>query len=60
MGLSFLPKFTVQDCLDSHELKILPTEDFSIRVWKQVVYHKDKWVSREMQEFIRLLTTTAH
>lgn len=59
MGLSFLPRFTVQDCLDRRELTILPTADFSIRAWRQVVYHKDKWVAREMQEFIRLLTTTA-
>ena len=25
-----------------------------MQTWRQVVYHKDKWVTREMSEFLKL------
>ena len=25
-----------------------------MRIWRQLLYHKDKWVTREMSAFIRL------
>lgn len=54
-GVSFLPKFTVQKEIQEGELAALPVEGFQMRVWRQVVYHKDKWVTREMAEFLRLI-----
>ena len=35
-------------------LCILTARDFHIQIWRQIVYHRDKWVTREMAEFLRL------
>lgn len=54
MGISFLPGFTVLEDIAAGRLAALDVKDFHMRVWKQLVYHKDKWVTREMQAFIEL------
>lgn len=53
-GISFLPEFTVRPYLLSGRLRQIFVPGFSLDIWKQIVYHKDKWVSREMEEFLRL------
>ena len=53
-GISFLPKFTVQRELQQKQLTALNVRGFQMQTWRQIFYHKDKWVTREMQEFMRL------
>lgn len=53
-GLSFLPKFSVQDGVNAGRLCILPVQNFHMRIWRQILYHKDKWITREMSAFIDL------
>lgn len=53
-GVTFLPHFTVEQSVKEGYLCILPVKRFAIRTWRQLLYHKDKWVTREMAEFIRL------
>ena len=53
-GISFLPKFTVQRELQQKQLTALNIRSFQMQTWRQIFYHKDKWVTREMQEFLRL------
>lgn len=53
-GISFLPKFTVQRELQQKQLTALNVHGFQMQTWRQIFYHKDKWVTREMQEFLRL------
>ena len=53
-GFSFLPEFSVRPFLNSGELAVLPVNGFHMRIWRQLLYHKDKWVTREMSAFIRL------
>ena len=53
-GITFLPRFTVEKAVSEGYLRILSVKKFSIRTWRQILYHKDKWVTREMAEFIRL------
>lgn len=53
-GISFLPKFTVQRELQQKQLTTLNVRGFQMQTWRQIFYHKDKWVTREMQEFLRL------
>ena len=55
MGVSFLPYFTVQDDIKKGRLHALKVEAFHMRSWRQVVYHKDKWISREMRAFLNLV-----
>lgn len=54
-GISFLPEFTVRRDLAEKSLVPLHPQNFHMQIWRQVVYHKDKWVSREMAEFLRLI-----
>lgn len=54
LGISFLPEFTVHEDVNSGRLSVLDVSDFHLRIWRQLVYRKDKWVTREMQEFCRL------
>ena len=53
-GISFLPKFTVQRELQQKQLTALNVRGFQMQTWRQIFYHKDKWVTKEMQEFLRL------
>lgn len=54
LGVSFLPGFIVKKDLAEGRLSTLDVQDFHLQVWRQIVYHKDKWVTREMQAFLEL------
>lgn len=54
-GISFLPAFTIHRDMEEGILTALKMKDFHIRTWRQIVYHKDKWISREMKAFIELV-----
>lgn len=53
-GLSFLPYFAVQESASQGQLAVLDVEDFHAAMYRQIFYHKDKWKTKEMEEFIRL------
>lgn len=53
-GLSLLPRFAVEESAGQDQLAILDVEDFHISMYRQIFYHKDKWKTKEMDEFIRL------
>ncbi len=55
--ISFLPKFLLDDYLNEKHLTILNVPEISIKVSKQMIYHKDKWVSKEMKEFFKLVNS---
>lgn len=54
LGVSFLPEFTIRQDILEGRLSALPVVDFHLHIWKQIVYHKDKWVTREMAAFLKL------
>lgn len=54
LGISFLPEFTVRQEISSGRLAAIPVKDFHLQVWRQIVYHKDKWVTPEMSAFLKL------
>lgn len=54
-GISFLPRYVVQRCLDAGQLAILQVDCPKIQMWSQLVYHKNKWVTPQMQIFIDLM-----
>lgn len=56
-GLTFLPEFSVKNDVTAGHLSILPIKDFHMRIWRQILYHKDKWITREMSAFIDLART---
>lgn len=53
LGLSFLPDYTSANAVASGKICHLPVADISIDVWKQLLYHRDKWVSPAMQVIIK-------
>lgn len=57
-GISFLPYYTVQEGLRRGELMQLSVDALPVHVWRQLLHHKDKWVTREMTAFIRTVSDT--
>ncbi len=53
--ISFLPKFVINSYLEQKKLVILNVPEISVTVSRQIVYHKDKWVTREMKAFFDLI-----
>lgn len=56
LGLSFLPDYVTEDAVRAGKVVRLDVQDFEIDVWKQLLYHKDKWMSRQMRAAIAHLS----
>lgn len=50
--ISYLPYFTVEKMLKSGELVTLDVLDMKTDIWKQLIYHKNKWLSNSMKAFL--------
>lgn len=50
--VSFLPDFVTKDLVDSGVLCYLDVRDIHIDIWKQLIYHKNKWMSKSLKTFI--------
>ena len=59
-GLSFLPYFAVEKYIRSGRIAMLDVTDIDISMYRQIFYHKNKYKTREMSEFIRLITESEH
>ncbi|MBR2388359.1 MAG: LysR family transcriptional regulator [Clostridia bacterium] len=53
--ISFLPDFVTKDLIESGKLCYLAVTDMNIDIWKQLIYHKNKWLSRSMKTFIEYI-----
>lgn len=57
LGICVLPQLTVQKELDNKELTKIPYEiDYNIA--SQLIYHKDKWISPNLKDFIEMVKKT--
>lgn len=56
-GVSFLPQYVLEKALTAGTLKILPL-DTDISMWKQILYHKNKWVTKAMEGFSSIASVT--
>ena len=50
--LSFLPDFVTKDMIESGHLCYLDVCDMNIEISKQLIYHKNKWMSKSLKTFI--------
>lgn len=50
--ISYLPDFVTKPLIDSGELCYLDVTDMNIDIWKQLIYHKNKWMSKSLKAFI--------
>ena len=52
IGISFLPEFVTKEAVDSGKLVYLDVTDLHFDVWKQLLYHRNKWISPTLRCFI--------
>ena len=52
VGISFLPDFVTAKKVEEGKLVYLDVTDFEIDIWKQLIYHKNKWISKHFDAFI--------
>ncbi len=50
--ISFLPDFVTKDLIRTGELCYLDVKDINVEIWKQLIYHKNKWISKSIKTFI--------
>lgn len=56
LGVSFLPDYVTDDAVKRGTIVRLDAEDFSPKLWKQLLYRRDKWISPPMQVVLDLMT----
>lgn len=49
MGISFLPDYVTEDSVREGKLVRLDMPEFTIDIWQQLLYHRSKWVTPQMQ-----------
>lgn len=55
MCISFLPDYVTEDAVKSQKIVRLEVADFNIDLWKQLLYHRDKWMSRQLESVMKHL-----
>lgn len=54
-GISFLPKYVIDQFVRQGRLVLLDVDVPQIQMWSQLVYHKNKWITPQMKVFIELM-----
>ena len=57
--LSVLPRYTVQKSIHKEHLSILPVADCQMRQWRQLLYHKNKVLTPQIQGMLDTILETA-
>ena len=55
--ISYLPDFVTEKLVSEGKLCYLDIVDMNIDIWKQLIYHKNKWLSNSMKIFIEYIKT---
>ena len=53
--ISYLPDFVTSSGIESGELCYLDVCDVNIEIWKQLIYHKNKWMSKSLKTVIEYI-----
>ena len=51
-AISYLPDFVTRPLIESGELCYLDICDMDLEIWKQLIYHKNKWLSKSLKTVI--------
>lgn len=54
-AIGFLPDFVSEKKVKEGKLVYLDVSDFKVDIWKQLIFHKNKWLSSAMIEFIEYM-----
>lgn len=55
-GISLLPWYAVEPSVARGRLIVLNVSDLRVTLYRQIFSHKEKWRTREMEEFVRIAT----
>lgn len=53
--ISFLPDFVTKELVEGGQLCYLDVVDMSVDIWKQLIYHKNKWMSKSLKTVIEYI-----
>ena len=53
--ISFLPDFVTEEMVASGKLCYLDLSDMNVEIWKQLIYHKNKWMSKSLKTLINYI-----
>ena len=56
--ISFLPDFVTRAKVESGRLCYLDVADIDLSIYKQLIHHKNKWLSRSLKAFIEFIKHT--
>ncbi len=56
MGISLLPDYITQTAVEQGRVVRLHIPEYEPEIWKQLLYHRDKWVSPQMQAVVTYLS----
>lgn len=59
-GLSFLPYFSARRALEAGRVRKVETELPALTMWLQLYYHKNKWISPQMEAFLSVVREYFH
>lgn len=57
LGISFIPDYVTENAVKERKLVRIDVDGFDIQVWKQIIYHRDKWVSAPMKAVMEHLSS---
>lgn len=55
IGVSFLPDFVTKKRVEEGKLVYLEVTDIKVDIWKQLIYHKNKWISKGLAALIKYI-----
>lgn len=55
MGISFLPDFVTEEKVKAGKIKRICVKDAEFDIWKQLIYHKNKWISKSLGALIEYI-----
>ena len=53
--ISFLPDFVTDELVNEDKLVRLKVEGINIQIWKQLIYHRNKWVSGPLEACLQFM-----
>jgi len=56
LGCSFLPDFVTDEATNLGKIKRLDIDEFTPELWKQILYHREKWLSPSLQAVLQIMT----
>ena len=59
LGVSLLPKFCVEDLIEAKKIRVIKGNGDEIKFSTQISYHKNKWLSPLLNEFMEYIVKTS-